>query len=97
METRIRAILVNSAMAGLSVTFLFWGGVNFVSSITDYTNNAQLKDLCREFVLFLIPALLIFAGSTWQFFLAGFLRKMITENLKKKTGIDRKGDSETAG
>lgn len=67
-EKRTSKILADSALAGLSVTFLFFGGVNFFDSITNKSYQFQIEPLLPGFALFLIPGFVIFVGSVWQYF-----------------------------
>ncbi len=77
-------VLADSALAGLSVSLLFFGGVNFVATVTDNSYQSQTDDLFISFALFLIPGFIVFVGSLWQYFQVGIFRKALLEFLKKR-------------
>jgi len=87
-ERRTSRIIADSALAGLSVTFLFFGGVNFFESITERFYQIQIKDLVTSLALFLVPGLIIFVGSVWQYFQVGIFREALIKHFKKRGNND---------
>lgn len=83
-EKRISRIIADSVLAGLSVTFLFFGGVNFFESITERSYQFQIKNLIISLALFLVPGLIVFVGSVWQYFQVGIFREALLERFKKR-------------
>lgn len=67
VEAGIRAILVNSALVGVSVSFIAFGGFNFLSSITIGSNQIEIRALLINFAFFLIPGFAMFLGALWQY------------------------------
>lgn len=82
-EKRASSIIADSVLAGLSVTFLFFGGVNFFDSITDPFYKFRLKELFTSLALFLIPGLIVFIGSLWQYFQVSIFREALIEHFRK--------------
>lgn len=82
-EKRASRIIADSALAGLSVTFLFFGGVNFFESITGPSYQFQIRDLVTSLVLFLVPGLIVFVGSIWQYFQVGIFREALLGHFRK--------------
>ena len=83
-EKRTSRIIADSALAGLSVTFLFFGGVNFFEAITESAYQFQAKNLVTSLALFLVPGFIVFVGSIWQYFQVGIFRKALLGRLKKR-------------
>jgi hypothetical protein len=77
-------IIADSALVGLSVTLLFFGGVNFFESISDPFYKFQLKELFTSLALFLVPGFIVFIGSIWQYFQVGIFREALLEHFKKR-------------
>lgn len=73
-ERRFRAAIIVSALAGLSLSLMMFGGVYLLASIADKTYPLEISSLLKSFALFLILGLLAFVGSLLQFFIFGLYR-----------------------
>lgn len=83
-EKRTSRIIAASALAGLSVTFLFFGVVNFFEAITEPSFQFRIYDLVTSLALFLVPGLIVFLGSVWQYFQVGIFREALLEHFRKR-------------
>ncbi|PKO12152.1 MAG: hypothetical protein CVU39_25440 [Chloroflexi bacterium HGW-Chloroflexi-10] len=73
-EQRFRAAICDSALYGLSLSLVMFGGVYLLASIADNTYPLGIYALLKSFALFLIPGLFVFLGSLLRFFIFGLYR-----------------------
>jgi hypothetical protein len=83
-ERRFHAAIVSSALYGLSLSLVMFGGVYLLASIADNTYPLEISVLLRSFALFLIPGLLVFLGSLLRYFIFGLYRDRLMEFILNK-------------
>jgi hypothetical protein len=83
-DKRFRAAIVGSALYGLSLSLVMFGGVYLLASIADNTYPLEISVLLKSFVLFLIPGLFVFLGSLFRYFLFGLYRDRFMEFILRK-------------
>lgn len=83
-ERRFRAAIVDSALYGLSLSLVIFGGVYFLASIADNTYPLDISLLLKSFAVFLIPGFLVFLGSLLQYFVFGLYRNRLMEFILSK-------------
>ena len=83
-ERRFRAAIAGSALYGLSLSHVMFGGVYTLTSITDNTYPLEVSVLLKSFGLFLIPGLLVFLASLLRYFIFGLYRDRLMEFILSK-------------
>jgi len=83
-ERRFRAAIVGSALYGLSLSLAIFGGVHFFASISDNFYPLDISLLLKSFAVFLIPGVLVFLGSLFQYFVFGLYRDRLMEFILSK-------------
>ena len=83
-ERKFRAAIGGSALYGLSLSLVMFGGVYLFASIADNKYPLEIPVLLKSFALFLVPGLLVFLGSLWQYFISGLYRDRLMEFILSK-------------
>lgn len=73
-ETKNISLFYNSSLAGLSMSLVVLGGIFFLISITDNSYHLIIKDFLMLTAISLVPGLIVFLGSLWQYFLVRIFR-----------------------
>jgi hypothetical protein len=84
-ERRFRAAIVDSALYGLSLSLVMFGGVYLLASMADNAYSLEISDLLMSFTLFLIPGFLVFLGTLFKFFVFGLYRDQLLQFIIRKS------------
>lgn len=83
-ERRFRIAIVDSALYGLSLSLVMFGGVYLLASIADKTYPFDISVLLKSLAFFLIAGLLVFLGLLLRYFIFGLYRDRLMEFILSK-------------
>jgi hypothetical protein len=88
-EERFRVIIMDSALAGLSLSLVLFGGVYFVATITGTPYRLESNNIFPTLLIFVIPGIFVFLGSVGHYYQMLLFRKSLLEYLIRKKEKDK--------